>query len=116
MGKIEIDFCDDALIALNELTKAILSLAAAGEATSDDDDDDGDEPASEAKKPAKKAAKKAAKGPSIEKVRSTLKEYAAIEGKTAAIAILNDIGDAASIGELDEDKYQDIIDKCNEGD
>ncbi len=111
MTTITLTLDDDALIALNELTKAILSLATAGVGAGDDD-----ESVSETKKPAKKVAKKAAKGPSIEEVRSTLKDYAAIEGKTAAIAILNKTGDAASIGELDEDKYQDIIDKCNEGD
>lgn len=50
-------------------------------------------------------------GPSREDVRAKLKEYAALEGKDAAIAILKDNG-AASIGELDEDKFQDVIDAC----
>lgn len=47
-------------------------------------------------------------GPTREEVRKKLKDFAAIEGKDAAIAILKAHG-AASIGELDEDKFGAVI-------
>ncbi len=111
MTTIEIEFGDDALAALKDLTAAINLLGAAGGPVDAGTDD-------EPKKPAKKAAaKKAAKkGPTVEEVRQNLKDYAAIEGKAAAIEILNETGGAASVGELDEDKFQAVIDKCNETD
>lgn len=91
----------------------------------------GTEAPTEEKKPAKKAAKKPAakkpddgpepepeeeedetpEGPTREEVRAKLKEYAAIESKEAAIAILNKHG-APSIGELEEDQFQAVIDAC----
>ncbi len=120
MSTFTIEFSDEAMAALMDLTTAINSLASAsgvGEGVELTETDD--EPAPKAKKAAaKKAAKKAAakEGPSIEEVRKTLKDYAAIEGKAAAIEILNETGGAASVGELEEDKYQDVIDKSNEGD
>lgn len=44
-------------------------------------------------------------------VRAKLKEYAALEGKDGAIQILKDNG-AASITELAEDKFADVIEAC----
>ena len=44
-------------------------------------------------------------------VRAKLKEHAALEGKDAAIQILKD-HDAASITELAEDKFADVIAAC----
>lgn len=44
-------------------------------------------------------------------VRAKLKEHAALEGKEAAIQILKDNG-AASITELAEDKFADVIEAC----
>ena len=49
--------------------------------------------------------------PTREQVRDALKEYAGVEGKAAAIAILNDNG-AKSMGELDEGNFQAVIDAC----
>lgn len=48
-------------------------------------------------------------GPTREDVKNALKEYAALEGKSAAIGILKENG-ASSIGELAEDKFQAVID------
>ncbi len=69
--------------------------------------------AEEAEKAEEEAAAetKESSGPSRDDVRKALKEYAALEGKTAAIQILTDNG-AASIGELDEANYADIIEAC----
>lgn len=44
-----------------------------------------------------------------DEVRKILKEYAKIEGKDAAIKIINDHG-AESIAEIDADKYQSVVD------
>lgn len=52
-----------------------------------------------------------APAPTREEVRDALKEYAGIEGKAAAIKILNDNG-AKSMGELDEGNFQAVIDAC----
>lgn len=62
-----------------------------------------------------KAAEEAAAeaGPTRVEVRTALKEYAALEGKEAAIQILKDNG-AASIGELDEDSFGAVIDACGD--
>lgn len=49
--------------------------------------------------------------PTREQVRDALKEYAGVEGKAAAIAILNDNG-AKSMGELDEGNFQAVLDAC----
>lgn len=46
-------------------------------------------------------------------VRAKLKEYAALEGKEAAIQILKDNG-AASIGELDEAKFASVMEACGD--
>ncbi|AKQ75830.1 membrane spanning protein TolA [Roseobacter phage RDJL Phi 2] len=46
-----------------------------------------------------------------EDVKAALKDYAALEGKDAAITILKDHG-AASITELAEEKYADVIAAC----
>ncbi len=118
MSTFTIEFSDEAMAALTDLTTAINSLASASGVGEEVEIEETDEPAPKVKKAAKKATKKAAvkEGPSIEEVRKTLKDYAAIEGKAAAIEILNETGGAASVGELEEDKYQDVIDKCNEGD
>ena len=99
-AKIEIGLDDDTKEVLRGVTEA---LVAAMEAVGGD--------AKEAK-PDKKG-RKAKGGPTVEDVRTKLKEYAALEGKSAAIQILNDAG-AASVGELDEGKFQDVIDKCDE--
>ena len=109
MTTIEIEFSDEAKAAMRDLTVALNGLAAATGAAGPDLE----EPEPKTKRAAKKAAKK---GPSVEEVRKALKDYAAIEGKTAAIEILNKTGGAASVGELAEDKYQAVIDKCNAGD
>lgn len=58
------------------------------------DGDDGDE---------------ASDGPTRDDVRAALKDYAALEGKEAAIAILKDHG-ASSMSELKESKFQAVID------
>lgn len=52
-------------------------------------------------------------GPTRDDVRDKLKTYAAIEGKDAAIKILEDNG-SASIGELDEASFQAVIDACGD--
>ncbi len=49
-----------------------------------------------------------------DQVRQALKDHAALEGKDAAIQILKDNG-AASIGELAEDKFEDVMTACGEG-
>jgi hypothetical protein len=107
MAKIEIAFDEDTAALMTRLCEALEDSSAG--------DDVGEETG---EKPAKKkaAAKKAKKkdGPTIEDVRGKLKEHAALEGKESAITILNDTGGAASVGELDEDKYQAVIDKCDE--
>ena len=54
-----------------------------------------------------------AKGPTIDDVRNALREYAKLEGKDAAREKLKEVGDVDSISELDEEKYQDVIDACN---
>ncbi len=51
-------------------------------------------------------------GLSREDVRMALKEYAALEGKPAAIQILKDAG-ANSVGELAEDKFADVVAACS---
>lgn len=65
-------------------------------ADDDDDDDAGDDD----------------DGPTLEEVRKALKEYAAIEGKEAAIQILKDHG-ASSMSELDEEHYADVVAACD---
>ena len=50
-------------------------------------------------------------GPTREDVRAALKDYAALEGKEAAIALLKDAG-ASSMSELKESKFQEVIDAC----
>lgn len=62
---------------------------------------------------AKKAEEDAGPKLTLEEVRAKLKEYAAIEGKDAAIKILKDHG-AASISELDEAKYADVVAACGD--
>ena len=119
MSKIEIGFDGETIAVLKEAVVAMETLATAlgdREVEETEETEEADEP--EAKPAKKKAAKKKAakKGPTVEEVRKTLKDYAAIEGKDAAIEILNETGGAASVGELDEDKYQAVIDKCNEDD
>ncbi len=47
-----------------------------------------------------------------EDVRAALKQYLKIEGKEAAIEILNEVGGAKSMGELEQDKFQAVIDAC----
>ena len=77
-----------------------------------------------AEKKAKAAAAKKAKAEKEEEekpasvatrddVRAKLKEYAALEGKDKAIQILKDHG-AASIGELDEGKFDDVVAACGD--
>lgn len=60
--------------------------------------------------PAKEEVTDPAKGdgPDLKTVREALKGYAAIEGREAAIAILTKHG-SATIGELAEDKYADVL-------
>lgn len=74
--------------------------------------------AKKADKPAKKAEKKAEPdalddgddgGLTREDVRAKLKEYAALEGKDAAIKILNEVGGAATVSELDEGKFAEVV-------
>lgn len=112
------------VVGLEALAAGVLTVAVADD-DDDDDDGDGDEKVDEkaadkkAKAAAKKekAAKKADKeddGPTREEVRDALKAHASLEGKDAAITILNDVGEAASISELDEDKFQAVIDATNE--
>ncbi len=111
MTEIEVGFDEETAALVAEATVALVALAAAL-VDSEVEGTEEKEPAPKAKKAAKKKAAK--EGPSIEEVRKTLKDYAAIEGKTAAIEILNETGGAASVGELDEAKYQAVIDKCEE--
>ncbi len=73
-----------------------------------------------AKRKAKAAEKKAAEdaastdeaGPDRDAVRAALKNYAALEGKDAAIAILKDHG-SPSIGELDETEFASVVEACD---
>lgn len=58
-----------------------------------------------------KAEEKAEPKYTLEEVRAKLKDYAAIEGKDAAIKILKDNG-AASISELDEAAYEKVVAAC----
>lgn len=60
----------------------------------------------------KPAADDAPEGPTRGEVRTKLKEHAALEGKEAAIKILNDHG-AASITELDESEFAAVIAACD---
>lgn len=48
-----------------------------------------------------------------EEVRQKIKEYAALESKEAAIAILKDVGGAASLTELSEDKFDAVYAACD---
>ena len=64
--------------------------------------------AAEAEKPAEDDAPA---GPERADVRAKLKEHAALEGKEAAIKILNDHG-ASSITELEESEFAAVIAAC----
>ncbi|KFH18408.1 hypothetical protein IB60_16995 [Brucella abortus LMN1] len=70
-----------------------------------------EEKAKEPEKP--KEEEKPASKHSREDVRAKLKEYAALEGKDAAIKILKDNG-AASITELEEDKFDAVMEACGD--
>ena len=50
-------------------------------------------------------------GPTREEVRQALKDYAALESKSAAIKILK-AHDASSITELDEDEFLSVLEDC----
>ncbi len=63
------------------------------------------------KKAAEAEAEDEGSGVTRDDVRAKLKEYAALEGKDAAIGILKDNG-AASIGELDEASFDAVIAAC----
>lgn len=77
-------------------------LTAAGKATAATDKKADPKPA-EAAKPA---------GPKydVEEVRKAFKDYAAIEGKEAAIALLKDLG-ADTVSDLDPAKYGEAMEK-----
>jgi len=60
---------------------------------------------------AEKEEEKPAPKNSRDDVRAALKEHAALEGKDAAIQILKDHG-AASITELSEDKFDEVVAAC----
>ncbi len=66
-------------------------------------------------KPAVTAADDNATEPGVDRdaVRATLKQYAALEGKDAAIKILKD-HDAPSIGELAEEHFAAVIAACGD--
>ena len=98
MAKIEIGFDEEATKLLTDLVSAITG-AETGTST-----------AAKGKNASKK--KDEPSGPTREDVRAKLKAFAAIDGKEAAIKILNDHG-AASISELDEDKFAEVIEACD---
>jgi len=50
-----------------------------------------------------------------EEVRAKIKEYAALESKEAAINILKEVGGAASLTELSEDKFDAVFEACDAG-
>lgn len=116
---ITIELSDEAMDLLREIRDV---LASAGPAAPPADDKKAKAAAKKAEKAEAKAAKEAeaadgdddGDGPTREEVRDALKAHASLEGKDAAIAILNDTGGAASISELEEDKFQAVIDKTNE--
>ena len=126
--KININF-DPASDDMNDVLAAVAGAYGNGittekvEAPDDGDDEAAKKADAAAKRKAKADAKKKADaeaaaeeaepdGPSRDDVRNKLKEYAALEGKEAAIGILKNTGGAASIGELDEDKFADVIAAC----
>ncbi len=43
-----------------------------------------------------------------EKIRKALKDYAALEGRDAAIKIINDAGEASAVGEIDPSKFDAV--------
>lgn len=93
--------------AVEENTKATVRLT---NVTLDAKNHPAAAPAEAGEKPAEpKKADKKPKGPARDDVVKALKEYAAIEGKEAAIAIIKDHG-AESVSDLDPDKYQAVID------
>lgn len=88
------------------------------------DDEDADEDEDEDDRPAKKKSKKdekPAKGKegkkkkvTLDDVKKALRDYAELEGKPAAKAILKEHGDADTPAELEEENYQAVIDACSE--
>jgi membrane protein involved in colicin uptake len=51
-------------------------------------------------------------GPTREDVRAALKKYAKLEGQPAAVQLLKDAG-AVTMGELEEAKFQEVIDAAS---
>ena len=109
MANITVGFDDETKEVLRDLTKALDSAGVAEKASRPDGKPAKGKPAKKA--PAKKAEESEDDGPARDDVRIALKEYAALEGKEAAIAILKGAG-ASSIGELDEDRFQEVIEAC----
>lgn len=58
------------------------------------------------------AGKGKAKGPTLDDVRNALREYSKLEGKDAAKALLQEHGEVDAVSELEEDKFQAVIDAC----
>ncbi len=106
-GTVTVAFADEDRARIDALTKALddsTAVAPAAEPTS--------KPAAKGKGKGK-AKDDEPEGPTRDDVREKLKEYAAIEGKAAAIAILKDNG-AASITELAEESFVAVIKACGD--
>lgn len=84
-----------------EEAEAAAKAAEEAEADEDGDEDDGD-------------GEEASSEHSREDVRQALKDFAALEGRDEAIKVLNDVGEASSVSELDEAKFDDVMAKLAE--
>ncbi len=81
----------------------------------EEDEDDEDEAPAKGKKAAPPAKAKAkGKKVTLDDVKKALRDYAELEGKPAAKAILKTHGEADTPAELEEENYQAVIDACNE--
>jgi hypothetical protein len=111
---IHVDPTEDSPDDVHEMVDRVFAAAPAEAKSKPADkkaDKKADKPAAKKEEPAEEPA--APDGPSRDEVRAKLKEYAALEGKEAAIQILKDNG-AASIGELDEAKFADVMKACGD--
>jgi hypothetical protein len=95
---ITVEFSEEDRVRMDRLSEALEGASGVADSKAPADKKSG----------GKKAAAKKADGLGVDEVRKRLKALANIDGSKVAIKILKDHG-AASIGELDEDKYADII-------
>lgn len=79
----------------------------------DSDDGSKDSPKTEAPKSEKKTTAKSDEAPTKDDVRDALKTYQKRTNAAAARKLLADVGDAKTLTDLKEEKYQEVIDAAN---